>query len=111
MAPSVNKTGMVARRSGELAVVLVMPANPHDWVIAFVTSLRDDIEVMVRNVQHVETARIGRVGVNDLAGCVFVEHTHPWAFGREGPLDGVVVDCLLCGELVRGERYSIVEVE
>jgi hypothetical protein len=54
-------------------VILVVTTHPFHGVFepAFITSLGYEVEVMIGTVQHVDTSRIGRIRVKDLASLVF----------------------------------------
>src|SRR5262249_8376683 len=60
-------TGLAGFSGDSGIVVLVAPAHPAGAApIAFITSLRNEIEIVVGDVQHVQPASVGRVGVEDL---------------------------------------------
>src|SRR6059036_3430957 len=46
-----------------LRSVLVMAANPGKALVILVAALRDQVEVVVGDVDHVDAARVGRVRV------------------------------------------------
>ena len=76
----------------------------------FVSSLRRQIHVVIGGVQHVQSARIARVGVEDVA-LALVEHAdaRPLRTGKPGFTE--VVNHLAFRHLIRRERNVKISIE
>src|SRR5215472_15231349 len=93
--------------------VLVTPSDPEAPTLGlFVAPLRDDVEVVVGHVEHVNASCVGRVGVKHLLGSgVPVEDADTGQFGNRHARARVVVLTLPVGDLLRREGYAVVAVE
>src|SRR6187549_1725155 len=52
----------------------------------FITPLRHDVEVVVRSIHHVDTARVARIRVEDVPALILVENACTFALGEAGTL-------------------------
>jgi hypothetical protein len=70
--------GLTRRR---LSIVLVVPADPFEPPAPLVPPLGHQIEVVVRRVEQVDAARVGRVGMKHSTRRILVEDAHPLPLG------------------------------
>src|SRR5260370_15950577 len=91
--------------------VLVMTADPGRPTVPLVASFRNEIEVVVSDVHHVDTAGVSGIRVEDLPFAVFCEDAQPLALRQAWILDCVVVVGLPLGDLYGFERDSVIEIE
>src|SRR5205809_593540 len=89
---------MPDRGLGELQLLLVPP-------------LRREVEDVVRAVEEVDAARVGRVGVEDGPGAVLVEGAHPLAVAHVHRLGLVVVEDGAAGDRLGAGRYDRVSLD
>src|SRR5215813_2358346 len=88
--------------SGALFAVLVVSAQPQDGGrCLFGPILRNEVEVVIRDVEHVETAAVGRVRVVDRALGVLYKDADPGGLGGKRPGAAVVI-----GRLARLEVFG-----
>src|SRR6516225_2927848 len=68
-------TGFTMAGADRLVVVLVVVAHPGlaEGQGILIAPLRYQVEIVVADVQHVDSARVAGVGVEDLAAVVLVE--------------------------------------
>ena len=102
---------VAARRTG--IVVPIVVANPVREVAVdgFVASFRRDVKEGVAAQEHLAATRERRVGVEDLAGFVLVEHAAARHFVDHLGAVAVVVGGLAGGDLLGRERHVEVVVE
>src|SRR6266487_1573313 len=70
-----------ARGSCGLSILLVVPPHPVEPLAPLVPPLGHQIEVVVRRVEQVDAARVGRVGVKHPARRILVEDAYPFPLG------------------------------
>src|SRR5258708_29839012 len=104
------------RRGPSSSIVFVAAAHPilRKVVAGFVASLGREIDVMIRAVEHVDAARKGRVGVENVFAARLVlgkraDADHVLAAARLLPL--VVPERGGILRLIRRERRKVVEVK
>src|SRR5216684_3889302 len=100
-------------RPPSLSPVSVVVADPLlcERQAILVPSLRDDVEVLIGGVEHVDSARKRRVRVEDVAVQVFVEHAGAFAVGETRLLRSEVIDVRAACDFFRAERCPQVVVE
>src|SRR3989440_1301294 len=99
--------------TGRRLVVSVVVPDPVLRVVQalLVAPLGDQVEEVVRAVEHVDSTCVARVGLEDGAGRVLVEHARSLAVRRPGIGPGEIVQGRSAPELVRRERCLEVVVE
>ena len=86
--------------------VAVVVANPVGQVAVdgLVATLGGDVKERVAAEEHLAASRERRVGVEDLAGLILVEHAAAGHFVDHGRALPVVVEALATGNLLGRER-------
>src|SRR5262249_23372295 len=97
--------------SSARTAVLVVTTNPVRTTAMLVTPPGNEIEVLVVDVQHVDAARVRRVGMEHLPARVLIEDADAFPLRHFRILVPEVVEGLPCGYLFRRERRLIVDVE
>src|SRR5882762_2853611 len=95
-----------------ICVPVVVPNPSHRKRQAiFVPALRHIIEIIVRAHRHLRTARVGRIGVEDVPGFILEEHADSRSLFARKRLHFVVVVHLAARLLLLGERHVIIPIE
>ena len=76
-----------------------------------ISPLRNQIEVVVGAVHHVDSPRVARVGVKNRAALVFVEHADSLTVRVVGVHSRIVVERRSTVDFLRGKGRLIVKVE
>src|SRR5260370_37858307 len=97
-------------RSGFVAIVVADPGHGLREA-GFVAAFGREVEEVVGAEEHVQAASVGRVGVEDFAGFVFVENAEAGIFFAQGLALDIVVFAVALGVFVFGEGNGVVEVE
>src|SRR5216684_8198930 len=86
--------------------VTIVPLHPghRPWQPGLVATLRGDVEQVIGAVQHIEAARIGRIGVIDRAVVAAPEGAHARLLFAAKLLRTVIVVVRLA--LLRRERHA-----
>src|SRR4249920_1125390 len=92
-------------------IVLVAAADPVRPSATFVTPLGHEIEIVVVDIELVVATVVAGVGVKHGASLIPVEDAVPLPVARLRVACRVVVARAPGRDLLRGERYLIVEVE
>src|SRR5262249_61236550 len=75
-----------SRSGGAVFAVLVVSAQPQDGGRCLLgPTLRNEVEVVICDIEHVETAAVGRVRVVDLALGVLYKDADPGGLGGKRP--------------------------
>src|SRR5262249_444 len=105
---STPRRRLAARSKISSTSVLVMAAHPGLSAFALVAAFLDEVGVVVGGVDGIDSARIGRVRVEDPV-VVAREDAEAFPVGNPWTQRAVVVELLVL--LLRGKRNAVVEVE
>jgi len=79
--------------------------------ILLVASLGNQIQVVVGGVQHIDAAGVARVGVENCAVLVFIEHTDSLSLGGCLLAFRIIVERFAAVDLLLSEGHMVVLIE
>src|SRR5262249_43491265 len=94
-----------------LTLVLVVPPHPELVSTRFVSSLGGQVQIVIRGVDHVDSARVRRVRTENGSGRILVEDAGALSFRHAWILPREVVKRFLPRQFFRSERDVKIEIE
>src|SRR5215470_2524517 len=102
---------MSASTEKALRCVFIMPAQPGHWAALLVPPFRHEIKILIGGIEHVETARIARVGPIDGAVRVLEEDAQSRRFLHGESSGSKIVVVVGLFQVVGCERDAKIIVE